>query len=72
MIHIKAGPEAMQIIRDALHGEDLVILSVKTGLSLSTLYNLRGGRTKWPREHTLFVVCYYLGLQWYLKKVEKK
>lgn len=68
MTHIKSGEQAMQIVRDNMHMVDIKLLSRRVNISTSTLYNIRNGRTKWPREYTLFALCVDLDLEWHLRK----
>lgn len=54
----------MQVVREALwaHG-DMKSLSGFTGISVSCLNALRNGRTRWPRDVTMFTVTHALGLE---------
>lgn len=45
-------------------------LARRTGLSASCLYNLKNGKTKWPRGVTMDCVTQILGLE--LKLVKRK
>jgi hypothetical protein len=42
---------------------DNATLSDWTGISVSCLNALRGGRTRWPRPETLLILLPYLGLE---------
>lgn len=64
---IKSDPEREKImaeVRQALwdYG-DMAKLSEYTGISLSCLNSLRGGRTRWPRPETMLIILPYLGLE---------
>lgn len=63
----KAYPDRekiMQEVRQALwdYG-DMPRLAEYTGISVSCLNNLRGGRTQWPRPETMLIILPYLGLE---------
>lgn len=63
----------MNEVRQALwdHG-DMRLLSNYTGISLSCLLALRGGRTRWPRDTTMFTVCDALGLEMRMVRVNRR
>jgi len=54
----------MQVVRLALNQhEDMKMLAAYTGVSVSCLNNLRNGKTRWPRDVTMFTITYALGLE---------
>jgi hypothetical protein len=66
-VGITNAEDAMTLIRDRLYGQDLELLSVRVGVSVSCLYAIRGGRTKWPRHATFFSLIDVLGLELILR-----
>jgi transcriptional regulator with XRE-family HTH domain len=63
MTKITSGEQIMDAVRDELDGEPVATLAVRTGLSKSTIYAIRRGKTRWPRDYTLFALTYDLGLE---------
>lgn len=54
----------MQIVRDALYAfGDMKLLSIKTGISKSSLYAIRSGQIRWPRKFTMHSLTEVLGLE---------
>lgn len=61
--------EMMGLLRTSLYEfGDIEILSNRTGLSKAALYNLRSGRTKWPRWNTIETLMGPLNLRFTLTK----
>jgi DNA-binding phage protein len=59
----------MNVIRDSLYAHgDMIELAQEVGLSASTLFAIRSGRTKWPRHNTIFSLINALGLEMVLQK----
>lgn len=60
----------MKELRAALwdHG-DMALLAARTGISVSCLNNLKTGRTRWPRDVTMFTIAPILGLELRLVRV---
>lgn len=56
MTNISSGSDLMDIIRDEMHKEDVKAMSRLTGVSTSALYSIRRGKTRWPRDYTLFAL----------------
>jgi predicted transcriptional regulator len=54
--------EVMQKLRDMLYETELSFdqIAKDVGVSVSTLYAIRSGRTKWPRPNTMFGILEYL------------
>lgn len=55
-------------LRDDLYKADLELLANKIGCHVSTLYNIRGNRTKWPRPSTMLSLIQLLGYELWLIK----
>lgn len=66
-IGLTNAEDAMTIIRNRMYGEDLELMSVRVGVSVSCLYAIRAGRTKWPRHVTFFSLIDVLGLELVLR-----
>jgi hypothetical protein len=60
---ITSGTAMMDAVRDALNGEPVGTLATRTALSTSTIYNIRRGKTRWPRDYTLFALTLDLGIE---------
>lgn len=60
----------MNELRAALwaHG-DMPLLANRTGISVSCLNNLKTGKTRWPRDVTMFTIAPILGLELRLVRV---
>jgi transcriptional regulator with XRE-family HTH domain len=71
-IPIANGEEIMSMVRDALHNVRIYELSKRVGLSQSTIYAIRRGKTRWPRDYTLFAITYDLGMEIVVKKRKRK
>lgn len=65
---LKGAEAAMSTIRWEMHNHYPRDLADEVGCSVSCIYAIRSGRTKWPRHHTFFRLCDYLGLKLYLEK----
>jgi transcriptional regulator with XRE-family HTH domain len=63
MTYVTNGAQMMDAVRLALDGEPVDTLATRTGLSKSTIYNIRRGKTRWPRDYTLFALTLDLGLE---------
>lgn len=48
------GAEVMDTLRRAIYERDPELLAYRIGVSKSTILRIRSGKTKWPREATLF------------------
>ena len=57
------GEELLHEIRKELFKHDLSTLATRIGVGRSALYHIRSGRTKWPRETTLFCIIHGLGMR---------
>lgn len=64
---IKNGEAAMTELRKRMYGEDLHTMANYVGVSVSCLYAIRAGRTKWPRETTIFCLMEALDLEMYFR-----
>lgn len=60
---ITSGAAMMTVVRDAMHTEDVRTMARQTQLSKSALYAIRRGKTKWPRDYTLFAITTILGVE---------
>jgi DNA-binding XRE family transcriptional regulator len=56
-----------QLRRD-LYELDIEMIANHVGVSKSTIYSIRSGRTKWPRDTTLLVLIHVLGYSLWLEK----
>jgi hypothetical protein len=63
MTQIHSGADLMDAVRDAMDGEPVGTLSKRISVSASALYAIRRGKTKWPRDYTLFALTLDLGLE---------
>ena len=50
-------------LRMATYNVDPYTLADKCRCSLSTIYSFRSGRTRWPRDRTLFALCRALNFE---------
>lgn len=66
---IKNAEDAMTVIRNAIydHG-DPELLANRIGVSVSCIFAIRSGRTKWPRAHTFFGLLSVLELEMVIKR----
>jgi hypothetical protein len=64
---VRDADEAMAVVRNAMYGHELDILSTRVGVSQSCLYAIRAGRTKWPRHGTFFALIDALDLEMVLR-----
>jgi hypothetical protein len=71
MAKITSGGQIMDAVRDALDGEPVATLSKRIGISDSTIYAIRRGKTKWPRDYTLFALMLDLGLETHVTRKKK-
>jgi hypothetical protein len=67
-IKITDRDKLMDQIRKDLYGVDIEMISTRVGVGKSTIYSIRSGRTKWPRDTTLLVLIYVLGYNLWLEK----
>ena len=65
-INIKDRAALMDVLRRDLYNQDLETLSIRIGVSISCLYAIRSGRTKWPRHTTLLTLIHVLGYELWL------
>jgi DNA-binding transcriptional regulator YdaS (Cro superfamily) len=65
---VTSGAQLLDGVREQLVGEDKVKLANRVGLHPSTISRIANGKTRWPRETTLFCVVASLGLQIRLEK----
>lgn len=63
MTLITSGSQMMEAVRAALDGEPVYTLAKRIGVSNSAIYAIRRGKTKWPRDYTLFALTLDLGLE---------
>lgn len=70
---IKNAEDAMTVIRNAIyeHG-DAELLANRIGVSVSCIFAIRAGRTKWPRSHTFFGLLAVLDLEMIIRRREDK
>jgi DNA-binding XRE family transcriptional regulator len=61
--------EAMNLLRLDMHNMDAGLLATRIGVSVSCIYAIRSGRTKWPRHETMFAICRVLGWQIIMRRV---
>lgn len=66
VVNIKDRAALMDVLRRDLYNQDLEMLSVRIGVSVSCLYAIRSGRTKWPRHTTLLTLIHVLGYELWL------
>ena len=66
-----SGPQFLEELRKHLEGADYFLLAKKVGLHPTTIRSISNGRTKWPRETTLFCIVHALGLQIKLERNPK-
>lgn len=65
---VTSGSELMGIVRDAMSGEDVRQMARLTQVSPTALYAIRRGKTKWPRDYTLFALGVALDLEIQVKR----
>lgn len=65
-VNIKDRAALMDVLRRDLYNQDLETLSIRIGVSISCLYAIRSGRTKWPRHTTLLTLIHVLGYELWL------
>lgn len=51
-----SGEEALNILRLRMYEWAPKDLAEQCGVTVSCIYAIRGGRTKWPRDRTLFAL----------------
>lgn len=66
---VRDAEEAMIVVRNAIyeHG-DPELLANRIGVSVSCIFAIRSGRTKWPRSHTFFGLLSALDLEMSLRQ----
>ena len=57
------GSQLLDEVRKHLTNVDTVMLAWKVGLHPTTIRSICNGKTRWPRETTLFCVIHTLKLQ---------
>lgn len=70
-IPVASGADMMAVVRDALHGEDVYRLSKRIGVSTSAIYAIRRGKTRWPRDYTLFAINLDLGIEIFARRKKR-
>lgn len=62
--------EIMEILRQAIDDSGIkpAFIATRSGVSLSCVYAIMRGQTKWPRPNTLFSICDVVGLEMTLRK----
>lgn len=63
MTTVNSGHELMDVVRDAMTTENVRDMARLTQVSTSALYAIRRGKTKWPRDYTLFALGVILDLE---------
>ena len=63
MTEINSGADLMAVVRDAMHTESVRSLARDAGVSPSALYAIRRGKTRWPRDYTLFALTTLTGIR---------
>lgn len=54
---------AMNVIRLAMYPYDAHTMARRCDVSVSCIYAIRSGRTKWPRHATFFMLLHVLDLE---------
>lgn len=67
-IKITDRDKLMDQIRRDLYELDTEMIANRVGVGKSTIYSIRSGRTKWPRDTTLLVLIHVLGYSLWLEK----
>lgn len=67
---VQSAAAAAEIIVDAMEEKGLTnkMLAVRTGLSVGCISALRNGRTRWPRDTTMFIVLEVLDLRMEIRR----
>lgn len=60
---ITSAEGAMDVVRRHMYGHDHKELASRCGVSVSCIFAIRSGRTKWPRATTFFMLLYVLDLE---------
>lgn len=60
---VKDADEVMHLVREEMHGWDMQLLANRIGMSAGAMRRIRSGRTKWPRDTTLFALIHTFGWQ---------
>jgi transcriptional regulator with XRE-family HTH domain len=63
--HFTSAESLLYAVREQQKGDQRTItqLAGEVGVSSSTIYNFRSGKTRWPRPTTLFPLLKALGLR---------
>lgn len=67
-VRVKDREALMGVVQRDLYVWDLEMLANRVGVSKSTLYAIRSGRTKWPRHATLLTLIHVLGYELWLER----
>ena len=67
-IKITDRDKLMDQLRRDLYELDTELIANRVGVGKSTIYSIRSGRTKWPRDMTLLVLIHVLGYSLWLEK----
>lgn len=67
-IKITDRDKPMDQIRKDLYDLNIERIANRVGVGKSTIYSIRSGRTKWPRDTTLLVLIHVLGYSLWLEK----
>ena len=72
MTVVKNGVDLMDVVRKAMDGEDVHLLHRRIDVSKSALYAIRRGKTRWPRDYTLFALANDLGIEVQITRKRRK
>ena len=72
MRKLEGAGDAMQKLRYAMHGIPPRQIAEDIGVSVSTIYAVKSGRTKWPRPATFFGLVEYFGFELVLVKARQE
>lgn len=68
MTKVKNATSMIYDLRMEMYHYDASDIAESCGISLSCVYNIRSGKTKWPRGRTIFKIADYLGIEIHMVK----